>query len=271
MLRQRILTAALLLPTALAGVLLLPNGTWTVVVAGVMGIGGWEWGGLAGWRQRTRIAYGVLLAVSCGGLGLLVAGGWTPGERLCLGIWGAAVALWVLFALPAIVYRWHLRRAWIMFLTGWWVLVPAGLAVARLQRTALLLLALMAIVWIADTAAFFAGRAFGRVKLAPLVSPGKTWEGVAGAMLAVLVYFMIVGALRSPRLPDLLTWGAAALFFGVAALSIVGDLFESWVKREAGVKDSSGLLPGHGGVLDRIDALTSSLPLAALGSALVLS
>lgn len=268
MLRQRILTAAVLLPAALAALLFLPNGAWIIVVGVVIGIGGWEWAGLAGWSQPARFGYGGLLGASCVFLQAL------PGTRvgaLGLVICGVAVALWIVVALPAIVHRWHLRAPWIMFLAGWWVLVPAGLAAGQLQRTPALLLTLMAIVWIADTAAFFSGRAFGRVKLAPLVSPGKTWEGVAGAMLAVLVYLMVLGSLRSPRLPDLLNWRAAGLFFGVAALSIVGDLFESWIKREAGAKDSSSLLPGHGGVLDRIDALTSSLPLAALGGALVLA
>ena len=133
------------------------------------------------------------------------------------------------------------------------------------------LLATAALVWVADIAAYFAGKAFGRRKLAPKVSPGKTWEGVVGAMAGVLVYGTVLDVVAhlwdipisfifvpSEGIP------AVVLMLVLAGLSVVGDLFESWMKRGAGLKDSSGLLPGHGGLLDRIDALTSTLPLAAL-------
>ena len=126
------------------------------------------------------------------------------------------------------------------------------------------MLALMGIVWVADSAAYFAGHQWGKRKLAPSVSPGKTWEGVAGAALAVAVYHALVWnfgfGLHAPGL----ALAAAALVAILFPLSVIGDLFESWIKRQAGVKDSGTLLPGHGGVLDRIDALTSTLPLAAL-------
>ena len=124
----------------------------------------------------------------------------------------------------------------------------------------------MAVVWIADTAAYFAGRAFGRHKLAPSISPGKTWEGVYGALLATAVYAVFL--LRFA--PDRMALSAAAVAAWIAgllaltALSIVGDLFESMLKRQRGVKDSGKLLPGHGGVLDRIDALLAAMPAAAL-------
>jgi phosphatidate cytidylyltransferase len=127
------------------------------------------------------------------------------------------------------------------------------------------MLAVMALVWVADIAAYFAGRAFGRHKLAPAISPGKTWEGVAGAIAGVLIYGAAVLS-YSPlagKLP-LPTAALAALLVLLTAVSVMGDLFESLLKRQAGIKDSSQLLPGHGGVLDRIDALTSTLPVAAL-------
>jgi phosphatidate cytidylyltransferase len=134
-----------------------------------------------------------------------------------------------------------------------------------------LLLAVAAVIWVADIAAYFTGKAFGKHKLAPAVSPGKTWEGVMGALAGVAVYGIVLAVVaRSQPTP------ISAIFdsgYGVpvviamlvlAALSIVGDLLESWMKRGAGLKDSSSLLPGHGGILDRIDALTSTLPVAAL-------
>jgi phosphatidate cytidylyltransferase len=127
------------------------------------------------------------------------------------------------------------------------------------EQGAGVLISVMAIVWIADSAAYFSGRAFGRRKLAPRISPGKTWEGVAGALLALLLYGMLMNGLQSVASLPLLLLMIVVLFY----FSVLGDLFESWIKRVAGMKDSGTLLPGHGGVLDRIDALTSALPIAA--------
>jgi phosphatidate cytidylyltransferase len=134
-----------------------------------------------------------------------------------------------------------------------------------------LVLAAMAIVWIADTAAYFSGRAFGKHKLAPQVSPGKTWEGVFGAWVAVAVYAAILvrfapdAGFRLAVTPlTVAAWIAFALV--LAAVSVVGDLFESLLKRHANVKDSGSLLPGHGGILDRVDDLLAAMPLAALAS-----
>jgi phosphatidate cytidylyltransferase len=132
------------------------------------------------------------------------------------------------------------------------------------------LFSVLVIVWLADTAAYFAGRAFGKRKLAPHISPGKTWAGVVGAILAVVVAAVVAQriaphvGLLSNRLLEALGIGGAALLAGLVLLSVVGDLFESLLKRQAGVKDSSHLLPGHGGVYDRVDALLPTLPLAAL-------
>jgi phosphatidate cytidylyltransferase len=129
----------------------------------------------------------------------------------------------------------------------------------------------MAIVWVADIGAYFAGRAFGKRKLAPSISPGKTWEGVAGGLVAVLVLAALAAQLPETFQAQLLVrygWFKWVLFLGLfVAASVVGDLFESMLKRRAEVKDSSGLLPGHGGVLDRIDALVPTMPLAYLLSA----
>jgi phosphatidate cytidylyltransferase len=152
------------------------------------------------------------------------------------------------------------------------VLWPTWLALVVLRDASpWVLLAVAALVWAADIAAYFAGKAFGKVKLAPSISPGKTREGVFGAIAGVVAYGLILDFVAHAYVTPLERIFAPAL--GIPAivamvvltgLSVVGDLFESWMKRGAGIKDSSRLLPGHGGILDRIDALTSTLPLAAL-------
>ncbi|MEO8037768.1 MAG: phosphatidate cytidylyltransferase [Betaproteobacteria bacterium] len=273
MLRQRILTAAVLLPLALGALFLLPNALWSVVIAIVMALGGWEWGRLSGWGTRGRIAFACFIAASCLAVYMTLASGLSGAakQRVELVLLIGAMVFWLGVAVPWFGLRWHVRAPLPLALAGWWVLVPAGFAAARLQHTPALLLALLIVIWVADTAAYFAGRRFGRNKLAPHVSPGKTWEGVAGAFLGVLLYFMALAAARLPVLPTLMHWPVVAVFFAMTALGIVGDLFESWMKREAGVKDSGTLLPGHGGVLDRIDALTASLPLAALAAVTVMT
>ena len=173
--------------------------------------------------------------------------------------WLLVVPLWLLA-------KWNLEKLLVGLLAGWIVLLPACLALMQLRAIhPLLLLACMAAVWVADIAAYFCGRAFGRHKLAPMISPGKTWEGAIGAFIGVTLYGMII-AWAAERLftKSISTPVLAGILLILTAVSILGDLFESLVKRQAGVKDSGTILPGHGGVLDRIDSLTSSLPLAGL-------
>ncbi|HET7157670.1 MAG TPA: phosphatidate cytidylyltransferase, partial [Burkholderiales bacterium] len=160
--------------------------------------------------------------------------------------------------------RWAVRHPVILGVVGWLVLVPMWLAMVRLQATPWALLLFMAVVWVADTAAYAAGKACGRRKLAPLISPGKTWEGVLGALGGVALYYGAVMYLAPPAASYVGGLLGLALALIMVVLSIEGDLFESWMKRQAGVKDSGRLLPGHGGVLDRIDGLTAALPAAAL-------
>ena len=159
---------------------------------------------------------------------------------------------------------------------GWVVMWPTWFAFIVLRDASpWLLLAIAALVWVADIAAYFAGRRFGKRKLAPAVSPGKTWEGVYGALAGVAIYGIVLAIVAQAR-PTPIS-GIFQPAHGVpivvamvvlAALSVVGDLLESWMKRGVGMKDSSSLLPGHGGVLDRIDALTSTLPVAAFALSL---
>jgi phosphatidate cytidylyltransferase len=144
------------------------------------------------------------------------------------------------------------------------LLLPLWLALVTLHDRAGLMLLLLAIPWISDTAAFACGHAWGRRKLAPVISPGKTWEGVCGAVAAVALYYGLLqwGGVELP--PPLQGMTGLAVFLLLMILGVEGDLFESWIKRVAGVKDSGAWLPGHGGVLDRIDALMPVMPVAVL-------
>jgi phosphatidate cytidylyltransferase len=173
-------------------------------------------------------------------------------------VFSAGAAFWVVVAIPWLLRGMSARHAPVLAGAGFLVLVPAGLAMVSLRPTQVLLL--IGLVSIADTAAYFAGRAWGRRKLAPSISPGKSWEGAAAGVAAGLTYAIICAAVigESAWLPYI---GGAAL---LVVMSIFGDLFESAAKRQASVKDSGSLLPGHGGVLDRIDSATAVLPLAAL-------
>jgi phosphatidate cytidylyltransferase len=177
-------------------------------------------------------------------------------------LWSLSVLFWLCIVPVWLLRGW--RPAWTGYVVGLILLVPTWAAlVALYAHGPLVLLAVMALVWVADIAAYFTGRAFGRHKLAPTISPGKTWEGVAGALVGVMLFGLFVGA----RLPIAhgLSWFSLAVFLLLfTAFSIIGDLFESLIKRQANMKDSSQLLPGHGGILDRIDSQISTLPLAAL-------
>ena len=252
----RLLTAVALLAAFFAALWCLDRRGFSLVAALVVAAGGYEWAALRKYEGARAAAFGVLCALLA--LSLLQVPAAIP--WIC----AAAAAFWML-AVP-----WWLRRPAGLpeagsALLGLIVLVPAALAMASLSRERLLMA--LGLVWIADTAAYLAGRAFGRHKLAPGISPGKTWEGVAGAVLAVAAYAIICAVFDDALAARVK--GAAWLPFLAAAgllcaVSVVGDLFESAVKRRAGVKDSGRLLPGHGGVLDRIDSATAVLPLAYL-------
>ncbi len=259
MLIARLVTAIVLLVVCVSALLLLPNPWWTAVLLPALLAASWEWGALAGLARTARWVFVVVVGISAAGSWLLVD---QPGvaDRL---LYGAACVFWVLIAIPWLAGSWRVRAPLVLCAAGWIVLVPAWLALAQLQAHPGQLLAVLAIIWLADTAAYFSGRAWGRHKLAPDISPGKTWEGAAGAAVVVAVYYFALKLV----VPEWGWWngfGGPLLFAGVAVMSVVGDLFESAIKRQAGVKDSGKLLPGHGGVLDRIDSVTATLPLAAL-------
>lgn len=266
MLKTRVITALALMALLLPSIFYLPQSAWSLLIAGFIGIAGWEWGALLAWKPRARLVLGAVAAALCALLGLcfpaaIGADGFLPAAPWVQLFYGASLLFW------ALLIPFWLRQKWSLggvfgLLVGAVVLLPTWLAMVQLRALGPgVLLAVFAVVWMADIAAYFAGRAFGKRKLAPTISPGKTWEGALGAIIGVQVYgwlmyhFFFSGVLAMPA------WGGVLLV--LTAVSIIGDLFESLLKRKAGIKDSSNILPGHGGVLDRIDSLTSTLPVVA--------
>jgi len=265
MLLTRVLTALALLPVVLGMLAFAPRGWWSLFALLFAALASWEWSRLCGFEalaQRAWLAFSGSIGAALVALYVVSPQGLYP--AVAQGLLWAATLFW-LFAVP-----WWLKEKlrpppWVLGLAGWLVIWPFWVALVDLRdRSRWLLLAVALIVWIADIAAYFAGRQFGKRKLAPAISPGKSWEGVYGALAGVLAYGVILLVWSSGGMPS--AWWA--VFLGalvlLTAVSVLGDLFESWMKRGAGVKDSSNLLPGHGGVLDRVDALTSTLPVAAL-------
>lgn len=266
MLKSRIITAVVLLSLLLLVLLALPDGWWTGLVVLMVMQGALEWSKLSKIVGRNAYIYGALTLIIMLALVWFDAGHSDAEQTLPhLLIYAVAALFWQGIVPTWLIVGWKVENPLLMCLAGWSVLIPTGLAMLDLYALSpLILLFVMCLVWVADIGAYFAGRRFGKSKLAPSISPGKTWEGVAGALLGVTIYVVLIwniSAYADHRgvLPVLLL--ASWWWVGLA---VIGDLFESAIKRQAGVKDSGALLPGHGGLLDRIDALTSTLPLAAL-------
>jgi len=271
MLRTRIITALVLLSTFFFALFYLPPAGWVVFVTLIAAAAAWEWGTLMAVQRNARCIMAIGFIVVCLVLGIMepaalgLAAGF-PEAAWYFGRWlyFPAAAFWLLAAPLCMRHRWPLPKSAFGLGLGLLVILPPWLALVQLRQAgALTLLAIMAVVWLADIAAYVFGRRFGKHKLAPTISPGKTWEGALGAAGAVIIY----GFVLSEQLPAVLGKNYALLLVVlvvVTAIGIIGDLFESLLKRQAGLKDSSNFLPGHGGVLDRIDSLTSTLPLVAL-------
>lgn len=255
MLRQRVFTALAAFGGLLVVLFILPPVAVKVVFALLILAGAWEWSGFLKLRaNRARLSYVGLIAVLLAAVvGLADDVAVDMVLKIALAWWLVAL-IWV-FNFPTPIPR---PAGWIC---GALVLIPAYLAIVSLYmlQPALLLFVLI-IVWAADIGAYFAGKRFGRVKLAPSISPGKTWEGVLGGLALVSVLTLIRAQWLSIDVAVFLPFCLA-----VASISIVGDLTVSMFKRNAGVKDSGRLFPGHGGVLDRIDSVTAAAPLFALG------
>lgn len=282
MLKQRVITALVLLAILLPALFYPVPAPFVAVVLVLIVAAGWEWGRLHGLGQPAALALG-------GACLLLCALSWYAGwlARPLPLLWAAAGIGWVLagaWLLRAGVPGWARIALPVRLVGGVLALWLAWLAVAQARFIGInYLLSVLVLVWAADIAAYFAGRAFGLKftsrKLAASISPGKSWEGAWGGLLAVVVLavcWVAADASAQAAVPSFFSRMAdsgwwllvlAALF--LAAMSVVGDLVESLIKRSVGVKDSSGLLPGHGGVLDRVDALLPTLPLAMMLEALV--
>ncbi len=278
MLRTRILTALVLLAFLLPAVFASTPWPFAIVSLVLIAAAAWEWARLNGVSSIAAIGPGALLAL---------AGAWAVYSgavgRMPATWWWATLALWVIggvFVLRGGPSAWPRWPAALRLLAGLVLLWVGWLALAQARVVSVnFVLSVLCIVWMADIGAYAAGRAFGKHKLAPSISPGKSWEGVYGGLVGVML-LAVVWTLWADRAlpvdaPSLFTrlrgaFGWVGMFAASAmlsGLSVVGDLFESLVKRAAGAKDSSRLLPGHGGVLDRIDALMPVLPAAmALGS-----
>lgn len=270
MLGQRIVTAVVLLALLIPA--LIADAAWpfAALTLAFIAAAAWEWGRLNGMQGPRAAGLSVLVVALCTVVWVFGDGNAAPG------FWSTMAGLWVLggaWALRSGVGGWKGTREALRWFVGavvlwvaWWALVQArGLGLS-------FLMSVFATVWVADVAAYFGGRALGGPKLAPNISPGKTWSGalsgVAAALVLALAWLQLSGAwgdLQGSFFHELvgrlgILTGMLALA-GVVSMSIVGDLFESLVKRAAGRKDSSSLLPGHGGVLDRIDALLPVFPL----------
>ena len=252
---RRVRTAAVLLAVFVPAVLWAPSWLWAFLMACVVGMAAFEWARLSHFPLVLARVYAGLLALCALALPHVLGDDWPMAQAVLI---LAAVAFWLLAAPLWLLGRWQNQISFVRAAVGVLLLVPTWVALVYLhERGPSTLIGVMAVVWIADTAAYFAGRQFGRHKLAPAISPGKTWEGVAGALVALALYSLILSLMIDmPLLPLFLI--AAGLLY----VSVLGDLFESWIKRVSGMKDSGDVLPGHGGVLDRIDALTSTLPIA---------
>lgn len=258
MLKYRILTAVILIPLFLLMLFALPAGWFCGVTGLFVLLGAWEWSSLMG-IQRTpfKLIYPIMMFF------ILFAAMWLyiPNVIVAASVW------WVLATVLVMIYP-KGSRAWgsgvvARGLMGLMVLVPCWLALNFIRNVAengtYILLFLFILIWGADTGAYFAGRWWGKNKLAPEVSPGKTWQGLFGALVTtILITLVTLYLIHAPYR----AWiGACVMAMITVLFSVVGDLFESMLKRKEGLKDSGRLLPGHGGILDRIDSLTAAAPI----------
>ena len=268
MLKQRILTAVILAPLLIWAILALPAGYFSLLIGAVFLLAAWEWSALSGLsKPLARLSYLLLLLI----LMVLMSGVISKNTMLIALLLVVTVACWIavllwLYRQEKVGEKLHLATSTRLALGLIVLLMPytglVGLGI-EFEQGRHLILFLMLLIWCADIAAYFVGRAFGKHKLAPHISPGKSWEGVFGALLFTLL-LALVGS-------HVLGYGDSAYLYLtvlsmiVVVFSIAGDLFESMIKRQAGVKDSGQLLPGHGGMLDRIDSLTAAAPVFAAG------
>ena len=264
-LKQRVITAAILAPLVIAGIVLLPTALFALFVLLVVAMGAWEWAKMSG-LQGVAAKFFVIFLAGCCFLLYLFGSNLQQGV-LYLGSLFWLFALAMVISFPGTSRLWS--KSWQRALMGLLILVPAWVGLVWLKgrdNSGVLVILLLVIIWSADIGAYFSGRALGKHKLSPAVSPGKSWEGVFGGLILA-----ILAATLYAQLFDLVPEHTPAhwisfvfLVFITAAISVLGDLTESMVKRQQGLKDSGHLLPGHGGIMDRIDSLVAVVPLFAL-------
>ncbi|MGQ7274436.1 phosphatidate cytidylyltransferase [Marinobacter sp. V034] len=271
MLKTRVITALILAPIAIGCIFFLPPLGFALFTGIIISIGAWEWANMAGLTQQVaRVAYAAVTALilfwllhATANSVLIGSAVWWCVALLLVRSYPAGSALWSPIVVRLVMGLLVLVPAWV----GLNHLRSGQFQLASLDNNLLLLLYVFCIVWVADIGAYFAGRAFGKAKLAPRVSPGKSWAGVWGGLAAVIALAVIVGLVIGCDLQS----GALLVVISVVtgAVSVLGDLLESMLKRFRGIKDSSQLLPGHGGIMDRIDSLTAAIPVFALGITLL--
>ena len=267
MLKQRLLTAAVLIPFLIYGIFAFTTPYFALMFAVFVFLAGWEWGGIMKLSSFSkRGAYVATVGLSMGILWFFVSrvsDDWLVLPVISL-FWWLLALVWVL-TYPKSTPRWS--SPWLLFLIGLLVLIPIWSAVVSLhqfgEQGPYLVLYLLTLVSFADTGAYFGGRKWGKHKLAPRVSPGKTWEGVASALAVTGIFSLIAANLFSFSGNQLLAFIVLSLV--TVSFSILGDLTESMFKRNAGLKDSGTILPGHGGVLDRMDGVTAAAPVFVVG------
>lgn len=266
MLKARLASAAVMIPLVVGGILYLPTAGVALVLALVMGAGLWEWGAMIPLASTAaRIIYA--LAVT-----LLMAVAWVaPLDTiiapllLLAGVWWLVALFWLVR--PGFGVQSSSAVRLLKGSAGVLVSLPCWAAFVTLHggdnQGPAICLALLVMIWLADSGAYFAGKRWGRTKLAPVISPGKTWEGVLGGLAASVITVLAAGYWYSRSIRWTLALGTVALL--AVMFSVVGDLLESLMKRQVGIKDSGSIIPGHGGVLDRIDSLTAAAPVFLMG------
>ena len=270
MLKQRVITALVLAVIFLAALFGLPAGYFSFFIGAVLLIGAWEWANLSGFPsvwQRLGYAFLLLRLLIAASLYMGVDGEASPRlddlairDLLIIGCGWWALALLLVQGYPSSGVLWGHKA--LRLAMGVMVLIPTWVALVYVRQQssgAWLVLLLMLVVAVADSGGYFAGRRFGKYKLAPAVSPGKTWEGFAGGFLANCLLALILSQVLNQDLLLMLV-----LILPTSLISVLGDLLESMVKRHAGAKDSGSILPGHGGILDRVDGITAGAPVFAL-------
>jgi phosphatidate cytidylyltransferase len=261
MLKTRILTALALLAAFIPALFYLPVTLWAGLMMVLFLLALYEWSNLAGLSPRLTqmyLAFSTLLGLA--GLYFMYHAGLHPLFYHSITLFMLAAIFWIVVVPIWLAKSWVLKNQWLMMVLGWFLFAALWLALVTAKwLNPWMLLIILSTIWLADTAAYFTGKNFGKHKLAPSISPGKTWEGVWGALLANTVFAVILyytGAVG--------TWLIVPALCLITILGVYGDLFESMFKRQAKLKDSGQILPGHGGLLDRIDGVIPALPIAVL-------